>query len=306
LRISRESAINLVVFFVLLIACTALGYWLLFRLGRATPVMLSVGVATILTCLIRKKDLATLGWSWGGWKYQWLSYLLPLLIAFIAYLIIWVAGFGGWYNTEFVLQQMQDYNLANWNTASLIIFHFFLTATYSFVLLLPSVLGEEIGWRGFLVPELARFMSFTNVALTSGLIWSVWHWPMMIKGFYGNDVTPLYYQLFFFTLLIVSYSVIMTYLRFKTDSLWTAVIFHMGGNVFLQKVFTPLTIENESSAWYIDEFGAVPALVAFAFAIYFWKKGKSEFGDPGAVGEMPTNNWGTDCAIKTGSCASFE
>lgn len=279
MKISRESAIDLAVFLVFLIACTAVGYWLLFRLGRATPVMLSVGVATILTCLIRKKDLAALGWGWRSWKYQWLSYLLPLAIAFVAYLIIWSTGLGGWYNSEFVLQQMQDYNLGNWSQANIIIFHFFLTATYSFFLLLPSVLGEEIGWRGFLVPELAKFMSFTSVALTSGMIWSVWHWPMMLKGFYGNDVTPLYYQLFFFTLLIVSYSVIMAYLRCKTDSLWTAVIFHMSGNVFLQKIFTPLTIGNESSAWYMDEFGAVPALVAFIFAIFFWKKGKSEFGD---------------------------
>lgn len=244
--------------------------------------MLAVGVATILTCLIRKRSLANLGWTWGSWKYQWMSYLLPLLIVFIAYLIIWGAGFGGWYNSEFVLQQTQDYNLVDWSAASVIVFHFFLTATYSFVLLLPSVLAEEMGWRGFLVPELAKFMSFTQVALTSGLIWSVWHWPMMLKGFYGNEGTPLYYQLFFFTLLLVSYSVIMAYLRFKTNSLWTAVIFHMSGNVFLQKVFTPLTIETDRSAWYVNEFGAVPAIVAFVIAVYFWKRGKAEFEDPGA------------------------
>ena len=241
--------------------------------------MLSVGVATILTCLIRKRNLASLGWTWGSWKYQWVSYLLPLVIVFVAYLIIWIAGFGGWYNSEFVLQQMQDYNLVNWSATSLVIFHFFLTATYSFVLLLPSVLGEEMGWRGFLVPELAKFMSFTNVALTSGLIWSVWHWPMMLKGFYGNDVTPLYYQIFFFTLLMVSNSVIMTYLRFKTNSLWTAVIFHISGNVFLQKVFAPLTIDTDNSAWYVNEFGVVPAIVAFVVAVYFWNKGKAEFED---------------------------
>ena len=267
------------VFFVLLFVCTAVGYWLIFRVGRATPVMLAVGVATILTCLIRKRNLAALGWGWGSWKYQWLSYLLPLAMAIVAYLIIWVAGWGGWYDSEFVIQQMKDYNLSGWSDAGIITFHFLLTATYSFILLLPSVLGEEMGWRGFLVPELARFMSFSNVALTSGLVWSVWHWPMMFKGFYGNDVTPLYYQIFFFTLLIVSWAVIMAYLRFKTNSLWTAVIFHMSGNVFLQKVFAPLTIANESSAWYVDEFGAVPALVAFVIAIYFWKKGKAEFGD---------------------------
>lgn len=186
------------VFFVLLIACTAVGYWLIFRLGRATPIMLAVGVATILTCLIRKRNLATLGWGWGSWKYQWMSYLLPLVIVFVAYLVIWVAGFGGWYDSEFVAQQMQNYNLSGWSDASVIVFHLMLTATYSFVLLLPSVLGEELGWRGFLVPELAKFMSFTNVALTSGLIWAVWHWPLIFMGLYGNEGTPLYYQLFFF------------------------------------------------------------------------------------------------------------
>ena len=288
MKISRDSAISLIVFFVLLFVCTAAGYWLIFRVGRATPIMLAVGVATILTCLIRKRNLAALGWGWGSWKYQWVSYLLPLAIAIVAYLIIWVAGWGGWYNSEFVIQQMKDYDLRNWSDAGIIAFHFLLTATYSFVLLLPAVLGEEIGWRGFLVPELAKFMSFTNVALTSGLVWSVWHWPMMFKGFYGNDITPLYYQLFFFTLLIVSWAVIMAYLRFKTNSLWTAVIFHMSGNVFLQKVFAPLTIENESSAWYMDEFGAVPALVAFVIAIYFWKKGKAEFGDLSTWRNTPT------------------
>jgi membrane protease YdiL (CAAX protease family) len=280
LKVSRDSVISLSVFFALLIACTTLGYWLIYRLGRGTPVMLAVGVATILTCLIRKRDLAELGWTWGRWKYQWMSYLLPLGIALVAYLIIWGTGLGGWYNSAFVLEQMQDYNLEGWSETSVIAFHFALTATYGFVLLLPSVLGEELGWRGFLVPELAKFMSFTHVALISGLIWSVWHWPMILMGFYGNQGTPLTWQLFFFTLLIVSESMIMTYLRFKTGSLWTAVIFHMSGNIFLQKVFAPLTLENERSAWYVDEFGAIPALVAFAFAIYFWRKGKAEFAHP--------------------------
>jgi hypothetical protein len=79
LKISRDSTLSLLVFLVMLIACTAVGYWLIFRLGRATPIMMAVGVATILTCLVRKRKLASLGWHWGAWKYQWVSYLLPLL-----------------------------------------------------------------------------------------------------------------------------------------------------------------------------------------------------------------------------------
>ena len=34
---------------------------------------------------------------------------------------------------------------------------------------------EEIGWRGLLVPELARFSDFTQLALISGVIWTTWH-----------------------------------------------------------------------------------------------------------------------------------
>ena len=235
--------------------------------------MLAVGVATILTCLVRQRSLANLGWGWGGWKYQWMSYLLPLAIACVAYLAIWGGGFGGWYNSGFVHQQMQDYNLSGWSDTNIIVFHFALTATYSFILLLPSVLGEELGWRGFLVPELAGFLSFTSVGLISGLIWSVWHWPLILMGLYGSDGPSLYYQLFFFTLFIMSNAMIMTYLRLKSNSLWTAVIFHMSANVFLQKFFVPLTIDTENSAWYVNEFGAMPAMAALVIAIYFWRKG---------------------------------
>ena len=53
----------------------------------------------------------------------------------------------------------------------------------------------------------------------------------------------------------------------------------MSGNVFMQKVFAPLTIETDSSAWFVNEFGVVPAVVAFIIAVYFWNKGKAEFED---------------------------
>lgn len=280
MTIPRNSIVTLAVFLVLLVVCTVAGYWLIFRLGRATPIMLAVGVATILTCLIRKQKLATLGWGWGDWKLQWLSYGLPLLIAALAYGVIWTTGLGGWFDPEFVQQQAQDYNVGEWGPAGIIVFHLLLTASYSFVISLPAALGEEMGWRGFLVPELAKFMSFTGVALVSGFIWAAWHLPLFLLGFYGADGTPLYYQLFFFFLLLMSNSVTMTYLRLRTDSLWTAVFFHASGNVFMQKFFAPLTLSNEKTAWFADEFGAIPALVAFAVAVWFWNKGKKEFTDP--------------------------
>jgi membrane protease YdiL (CAAX protease family) len=278
LTISRDTTLTLATFLSLVTVFYVVGYWLIFRMGQATPLMLSVGVATVLTCLIRKRSLAGLGWSWGPWKYQWASYLIPLGITFSTYLIVWLCGFGDFYNAEFLLTQKENYNLGDWSDSSIFIFHLIVVASIGFFLSLPSILGEELGWRGFLVPELSKFMSFTGVALVSGLLWSVWHWPLIIAGLYGNDISPLYYQLFFFTLFITSSGVIMAYLRLQTNSLWTAVIYHASSNIFIQKFFTPITMQNSDSSWYMDEFGAITALIACCVAAWFWQRGRYEFG----------------------------
>jgi membrane protease YdiL (CAAX protease family) len=239
--------------------------------------MMTVGLAAILTCLIRRRDLASLGWCWGDWKYQWLSYALPLGMIAVAYLLIWGGGLGHWYDASFVLEKKQDYHLDSWSDGAVIAFHFGVTATLSFLLLLPSVLGEELGWRGFLVPELRKWMGFTGVSLVSGLLWAVWHWPMIFMGIYGNKVAPLSYQLITFTLFIVANGFILAYLRLRSGSVWTAVIFHMSSNVFMQKFFTPMTKGNDQSVWFVDEFGAVPALVTLLVAAWYWRKGRAEF-----------------------------
>jgi len=274
----KRPVLVISVFLILTVVFYFVGVWLIFRLSSATPLMLSVGLAAVVTCLVTGKELRTLGWRWGSWKIEWINYLLPLFYAALAYGLIWVLGFGGWYNTEFVQELKQNYNLTAWSDATIIGLHFVLTATVSFALLLPSVLGEELGWRGLLAPELSRLMPFTGVALVSGLLWAVFHWPLMFMGLYGmGEATPFLYQLFFFTLSIVSMSVVMTYFRLKTGSVWPAVIFHMSHNVFIQKFFSPMTLENDNSAWFLDEFGLMVPAILLIIAVYYGKKGCREF-----------------------------
>lgn len=277
MKISRDTILTLATFIILVVAFYLLGFWLIYRMGQATPLMLSVGAATLVTCLLRKRNLSGLGWQWVEWKHQRACYLLPLIIALISYLIIWACGFGDFYNADFLAKQKESYNLGHWNDLAIFLFHFGLIATISFIVSLPSILGEEIGWRGFLVPELAKTMSFTGVGLVSGFIWALFHWPLIILGLYGNDVTPLYYQLFVFSVFVTATGVIMAYFRMKTNSLWPAVIYHASSNIFIQKLFTPITITNTNSAWYIDEFGVVIAIVATCVALYFLRKGNAEF-----------------------------
>ena len=268
-------------FLLLVVSLYPLGVWLLLRFQSATPLMLTVGLATVGACLVCGRDLGSLGWRWGAWKYHYQSYLIPLAYVAIAYAGIWALSLGGWYAGNFVEDLRAGYMLETWSDEAVIALRFALTGTVSFALLLPGVLGEELGWRGLLVPSLSRSLGFSQVALLSGFLWSMWHWPLMFLGFYGNSETPLGFQVATFTVCLVSMSFVMAYIRYKTNSLWPAVIFHMSHNVFLQKFFSPMTEETDITVWFADEFGLAVPLVAAFFGLVYWRKGVREFGHVG-------------------------
>jgi membrane protease YdiL (CAAX protease family) len=68
----------------------------------------------------------------------------------------------------------------------------------------------------------------------------------------------------------------MTYYTFKSKSLWSAVIFHAVSNVFVQKIFPPLTVKVEGSEHRLGENGIMFAIATLIFGVYFWKKALKE------------------------------
>jgi membrane protease YdiL (CAAX protease family) len=43
---------------------------------------------------------------------------------------------------------------------------------------LVGPLGEELGWRGFLLPRLAERMDLLSASLLVGVVWTFWHAPL--------------------------------------------------------------------------------------------------------------------------------
>jgi len=136
---------------------------------------------------------------------------------------------------------------------------------------LLTALGEEIGWRGFLVPELYKMTSFTKTSIIIGLIWAVWHYPgILFTGYYPGDKS--WYAIPCFTLMLLGISFIMTWLRLKSGSLWTAAILHASHNIFIQAVFDPLTKSTGATEYITTEFGIGMAIVYCIVAYFFWRK----------------------------------
>jgi CAAX protease family protein len=252
------------VFYYLMLRAHSLGG------GRGTFVtalMWCPALAALATLKLNGRDLREIGWKWPATKYALASWYIPLLYATLTYLIVWTTGLGGFPNREFMTSTVGILGLRLSPFASTILY-VLLMGTVGLVGSTARALGEEIGWRGFLVPQLYQRLGFTATALISGLVWSSWHYTILIWGDY-NSGTPAWFGLTCFTVMVVAGSFIFAWLRIKSGSVWTAALLHASHNLYVQAIFTPLTRNTGKTAWYIDEFGVVLPLVSVVFAIYF-------------------------------------
>jgi len=273
--LSITFALSAVFYFLIIYSGTLGSGWGYFTMG----LMWCPGIAALITMKILKRDLRELGWKWGKTKYQLWSYLIPLLYTLIAYLVIWVFKWGEFYNKDFVGRLLQSFGFENVGNGFVIAVYFILAGVFGIVRSAASALGKEIGWRGFLVPELYKNLGYTKTSLISGAIWGIWHLPILLFADY-NSGTPMWYAMLCFMVLVISMSFIYTWLRMKSGSVWTAVLLHASHNLFIQSIFTPLTQDTGNSAYFIDEFGAVLPVAGIILAVYFWTR-RAELANPG-------------------------
>jgi membrane protease YdiL (CAAX protease family) len=231
-------------------------------------------LAAFLALKVRGEPISSIDWGWGDWKYIKLSYFIPLLYVFITYLLLWIIGFGSLADGEKIIEWANEIGLVGIGTLSpllAVIIGVFLLGTVGVIRAMATTLGEEIGWRGFFIHKLREVLPFTGAAAFSGVVWAAWHWPLIV--YYGNNIV-LEFTTFF--VVIISMSFIMAYYAFKSKSLWPAVVFHAVSNVYIQKIFPPLTTNVEGADHWHGEYGIMFAAVTFVFGVYYWRKAVRE------------------------------
>jgi uncharacterized protein len=160
-----------------------------------------------------RKCLSLLGLDRAGFKGWPLAFAGPAFIHLAGLVILSVAGLA-----VFVAPQM---------SGSIGFAIFKITTGLAIGTLFA--LGEEIGWRGYMLPRLFSF-GVVPAMLIVGFLHGVWHLPIMLTtDYYHNTGNPLLVvPLFLVTVTLAG--VFFGFIRIWTGSVWAVAIAHAAAN----------------------------------------------------------------------------
>jgi membrane protease YdiL (CAAX protease family) len=139
---------------------------------------------------------------------------------------------------------------------------------------------EELGWTGFAFPTMAKKTTALWAAITLGVLWSLWHIPVID---YLGTATPhgSYWLSYFlrFAAAMTAMRVLICWAYTKTGSVLLAQLMHMVSTGSLVVLGPPRVTAGEETLWYGAYGIALWVVVAIVVSIY----GKSLAGKPSTL-----------------------
>ncbi|APR98263.2 CPBP family intramembrane glutamic endopeptidase [Wolbachia endosymbiont of Folsomia candida] len=177
-------------------------------------------------------------------------YLINSIIVLLIYYLLELP-----WEVEYTLEKIKDF--------SAVMLLFILLS--NFVMLIITSLGEEIGWRSYLLKKLkTKIPNFYARAIVIGFIWGLWHMPLW------QAVGPMLWKdgltlsvAFVFMASACSASLLFTWLFEKDNSIWPVTILHATTNYICQTIpmlFTTMTLPVPN---YMTVYGLVSLAISY-------------------------------------------
>ena len=131
-------------------------------------------------------------------------------------------------------------------------------------------IGEEYGWRGFLLPRLLNRFSLFKSSLVLGLIWGFWHFPAYLIG----TGVPQEMSFLVFLLWVVLGTLFISWIYYCTGSVMTSILAHMGANAAFN--YLPLLPEFTGS---MNAFWIFLVCITLFLALVFFRRRNLFFRD---------------------------
>jgi uncharacterized protein len=192
------------------------------RLGAAAvlPTMFTPMIsALIMRIFISKEGVKGSLGLLRSWKYYLAALVTPAVFVTAVVLIVQLLGLGEFRWSE-----------ANWFV--------YLMLTLSALPVTLFTFGEEYGWRGYLLPRLLP-LGEIRATLLVGLIWAVWHLPLIVAGLnYPGVNIWLAILAFLFVTVSISFAYTWFYVA-SSGSVLIAAVLHASFNNFSDMFWAP-------------------------------------------------------------------
>jgi len=247
---------DLVAFFALVVLLSAPFAWAIARTGALAdtagvvlvgPLMLVPALSSVIVRLATRQGFADVSFRLGPRARRSVlrSPLLPLLVGVPTSAIALALGLGA----------VDTAPLDRWVTIVIA----------SLVMNLLLVPGEEIGWRGFMVTRLVD-AGVPAPLLTSGLLWGMWHVPLVLWGGLVADGPAPWVSTLLMLTATASWGYLLARSRMDTGSVWPAIAVHVAWNVLFQAVFEVAVTGRHVGLW-LGEAGVLTALAITLVAV---------------------------------------
>ncbi|MGL5809648.1 MAG: CPBP family intramembrane glutamic endopeptidase [Nocardioides sp.] len=231
--------------------------------------LVSPAIACIGCRLALREGFADVSWRLGGrrtWRAFGIALVAPVVIAGLTYGLAWSTGLA-----EFdPLGAENPFGGApvtiGGSSAASFLAQVAVALTVTTVALSLVAIGEELGWRGYLLPRLVQ-ARVRRPVLIHGVIWALWHLPLtFLVGYAAGTDAAIAAPVLVIQITAAAY--LIGYLRLSTGSLWPAVLFHGAWNATIQTAYDPATTGNDHAFW-VGESGALTtfALVVIALVL---------------------------------------
>jgi membrane protease YdiL (CAAX protease family) len=235
-------------------------------------------IAHLLTRLISRegwRDLYLRPKFRQGWPYWIICWIAPAVFIFLGAAVFFVIFPQNFDPSLRLVRSMMESASGGQSLPQIDPWMVLVTQSLFAIVIAPilnaiPILGEEFGWRAYLLPKLMPLGGRKAVLLT-GVIWGVWHWPVIAMGYnYGFSypgspwLGPI--AMVWFT---VVFGTLIGWASLRAGSVWPAVIGHgaLNGMAGIVAVFVqghPNTLLGPSVVGVIGSIGfTVVALILF-------------------------------------------
>ncbi len=275
--VRRQARRGLAIYFGMLVPFSAVFQILLIRTGNwvwVIPLMWSPAAASMVARLALREGIADVSFRVGGrrgWQANLMAAVFPIVIGLTVYGIAWMTGLARFDPRPGRLAALFIADGSAPVAVFLVVLA--LTATIGTVVGILTAAGEEIGWRGYMLTRLID-AGTPQPILVSGLIWGLWHVPVILGAGYAAGPSPAISAVLLVA-LATAFGFVFARLRLETGSVWPAIILHAAWNSIIQSGFDAARSGGSRSnlhgdaSWWVGESGTLTVIAMIIAAIIF-------------------------------------